>query len=524
MRSKRRRNHSLYLLGIALSCLLTGGLRPAFSYPLLIAAVGDVHDAIKAGTRLARRGDLSGAEAVLKKASNDYPDNADVKTELAYVLIKERRVREGYDLVFPIVKADPKDAHAFAVLGMAFLQAGRFADAQLLFKNAILLNRREHLAWAGYGLVDFYENHIDEAVSSLGEAVYRGPDEPDYLFWLAQASSRAENYKEAADDYRRFLEISGPLDKDRRDRIKGLVEFLEYLGRTSKLYLHSGDDRTTVPIELVGDRPVITVHINGRKEGLRFVLDTGSGISVMSAETAKRLHISPVARGGSARGIGGDGKFEIVYGMLQQIDIGKVALRNVPVYLRPFQKGIEADGYIGLSLISKYITTIDYGARTFALTRKDTDRQEFVSNDELALPLRLTSSGFLSGEVKLEGVDTPLNFIVDTGASISVISNDLANSNAFIPFAHTEKLKVVGSAGVAENVKTFRLPRVTFGKNSRNDILAAALDLDVINEASGFEQAGILGGNFLKNYRLTFDFRNAKVIFVPLVQAPTPTP
>jgi predicted aspartyl protease/thioredoxin-like negative regulator of GroEL len=479
----------------------------------------DIRDAIKDGTRLARRGDFTGAEGVLRKASDEHPDNIDLKTELAYVLIKERRIRDGYDLVYPIVKADPKNVHALAVLGMAFLQGGRFSDAQLLFKNAILLNHKEHLAWAGYGLVDFYENRVDDAIDNIGEAAYRGPDEPDYLFWLAQACSRAEKYKESADNYRRFLEISGPLDKDRRDRIKGLVEFLDYLGRAQKLYANSGQDRTNVPFELVGDRPVIKVHIDGRKEELKFVLDTGSGISVMSADTAKRLHIRAVARGGSARGIGGDGKFEIVYGMLQQIDIGDVSIRNVPVYLRPFQKGVEADGYIGLSLISKYITTIDYGEHSFALTRKDADRQEFASNNELALPLRLTSSGFLSGEVNLQGVETPLNFIVDTGASISVISNDLAASTALLPFAHDEKLKVVGSAGIAENVPTFRLPRVTFGKNSRNDVLAAALDLDIINEASGFEQAGILGGNFLKNYRVTFDFRNAKVIFVPLAQA-----
>ena len=134
------------------------------------------------------------------------------------------------------------------------------------------------------------------------------------------------------------------------------------------------------------------------------------------------------------------------------------------------------------------------------------------------LPLRFTSSGFLSGEVSLEGLENPQNFIVDTGASISVISSDLASMQAIAPYAHDEKLQVVGAAGVTENVPTFRLPKVTFGKNTRNDVLAIALDLNVINEASGFEQSGILGGNFLKDYRLTFDFRNAKVIFVPLTK------
>jgi hypothetical protein len=46
--------------------------------------------------------------------------------------------------------------------------------------------------------------------------------------------------------------------------------------------------------------------------------------------------------------------------------------------------------------------------------------------------------------------------------------------------------------------------------------MAIALDLDIINEATGFEQAGILGGNFLKNYRMTFDFKNSKVNFTSI--------
>jgi hypothetical protein len=77
-------------------------------------------------------------------------------------------------------------------------------------------------------------------------------------------------------------------------------------------------------------------------------------------------------------------------------------------------------------------------------------------------------------------------------------------------------MRVIGSAGVTDNVPMLELPRVTFGNNSCESISAIALDLGIINEASGFEQAGILGGNFLRNYKLTFDFRNSRVTFVPL--------
>ncbi|MEQ1764730.1 MAG: aspartyl protease family protein, partial [Pyrinomonadaceae bacterium] len=229
-------------------------------------------------------------------------------------------------------------------------------------------------------------------------------------------------------------------------------------------------------------------------------------------ETARELGIRPITKGGFAKGIGGSGKFEIVYGFIRDVDIGAVTVRNVPVYIRKFHSDGKIDGYIGLSLISKFLTTVDYGNQTFGLRKKDSIRSEDPSG--VSVPLRLTSSGFLSGEVQLEGFDSPLNFIVDTGASVSVISADLAANTAMAPHAQEERMRVIGAAGVTEDVPSFLLPKVTMGKHSRNSITAIALDLDLINEASGFEQAGILGGNFLKNYRMTFDFQNSRVTFV----------
>ena len=76
------------------------------------------------------------------------------------------------------------------------------------------------------------------------------------------------------------------------------------------------------------------------------------------------------------------------------------------------------------------------------------------------------------------------------------------------------------SAGITDDVPSFLLPRVSFGSHSLKSITAIALNLDTINEASGFEQAGILGGNFLRNYRMTFDFKKSKVTFVPINEEP----
>ncbi len=475
----------------------------------------EVRRMIKQARKLTRAGSIPGAEVILRRAVELDSGRSDAKVELAFVLTKQRKLLEAYKVVYAVAEVEPKNARAFAVLGSVLLTAGRFIEARAIFFTALKLKRDEGLAWAGFGMLDFYENRIDESLSNLQEAVYHQPDEPDFWFALAQVSARAEKYREAAEAYNRFLSISSSTDADRRARIKGLIEFLNFIGHKEGLYYSSGAEKTAIGFDLVGNRPIIKLRINGG-EPLRFVLDTGSGITVISDDTAKRLKIKAITHGGFARGIGGDGKFEIVYGFLRNIQIGEVTVRNIPVYIRKFHSDQQdVDGYIGLALISKFLATIDYGSKTFTLFKKDDDHS--VDRDTaLSLPLRLTSSGFLSGEVQLEGIPTMLNFIVDTGASVSVISDLVASNSAISPFANQERLRVIGSAGVTDDVPTFMLPMVTFGQHSRKQIVAIALDLDIINEASGFEQAGILGGNFLKNYRLTFDFKNSKVLFTSI--------
>ena len=80
-------------------------------------------------------------------------------------------------------------------------------------------------------MLDFYENRVDESLVYLQEAVYHNPSEPDYWFALGQVSARAEHYSDAAEAYNRFLTVTRSTDSDRRVRIKGLIEFLRYIGQ-----------------------------------------------------------------------------------------------------------------------------------------------------------------------------------------------------------------------------------------------------------------------------------------------------
>jgi predicted aspartyl protease len=374
-------------------------------------------------------------------------------------------------------------------------------------------------------MVDFYENRLGASLNGLRRATLIDPNEPDYQFHLGQVAARAERYTEAAGAYERFLRVAPRADTDRRARIRGLIDFLLYLGTQDELMRAAGPSRSVVPFELVNNRPVVQVKINNSKETLRFVVDSGAGMCVISTTAAARIGLREVARGGMARAIGG--RFDIIYGFLNSFQLGDARVENVPVYIRQFQTAQEpVDGYVGLSLLAKYMTTVDYGSRTMLLLRGDAvpryDPAQPPPGAEV--PIRVTSSGFWSGEIKLEEIEKPVNFIIDTGATISVVSRALAEREAMSRFEQATRIRVYGAAGLTENVQMLALPRVHLGPHEHTNVSAAVLDMDPINETSGFEQTGIVGGNLLRHYRVTFDFPRAVVRLEPLVSAPKEVP
>ena len=471
-----------------------------------------------------RDGDYEGAEkmyrALLEKDAHDHP----ARLGLSQSLLKLRRLRDAYDHAARVILAEPLSARAHALLGAAVLASGDFRNSVEEFRTALSLQENEAIAVAGLAMVDFYENRLDASIRGLRRAVALDSREPDYLFNLGQATARNEQYKEAADSYERFLVIAPKTDEDRRARIRGLIDFLRYLGKQSSLYDVRGESRTELSFEGVESRPILKVRVNGGKEYLRFVLDTGSGMSVISDVTAKKLGLRPVARGGMARAVGGGGKFEIVYGFISSLDVGEVRVENVPVYIRHFfDDKVPVDGYLGLSVISRFVASVDYGENSFKLSRdgggqKSKDDATALSGEALEIPVRTTSSGFLSGEVQVEGVQQPLNFIIDTGASITVVSERLVEQEDLATYVEPTRMRVFGAAGVAEDVKRVMLPRISIGSFVREQVSAAVLDMEPLNETTGFTQSGILGGNFLKHFRVSFDFQRGVLRLEPLAR------
>ena len=537
-------------------------------------ALGGDKKNLEKGLRAIRQGEFEDAEKIYRGMVERDPKDVAARLGLSFAFLKQRKLNEAYEHAARALTYEPTSARAYALLGSTLLASGDFKNSIEQFRNALTLKDDEALAIAGLSMINFYENRASVALAGLRRAVYLDPREPDFIFSFAQAAARAERYREAADAYEVFLRIAPRTDADRRARIRGLIGFLRYLGAQRHLYLTAGASRATFPFDLSNSRPIVNVRLNGAKTPLRFVVDTGSGMCVLSTAAAQRLGIKPIAEGGMARAVGGGGRFAIVYGFLTSLQMGDVRVENVPVYIRDFHTEQEpVDGYIGLSVLAKYVASVDYGTRHMTLVR-NADRPATarhysdtivpLSSNVAAesidapptvatlipttperpaakptpaapapdgavsrsyeFPIRSTSSGFWSSSVVLDGVEKPLNFIVDTGASISVVSAELARTEDMSRFEQKTRLRVFGAAGVSEDVITLLLPRVTLGDYTHSNLSAAVLDMSAINETSGFEQTGIIGGNVLRRFRVTFDFQRGLVRLDPLTTQPAPAP
>jgi tetratricopeptide (TPR) repeat protein len=498
---------------------------------LCVTAFANNEKALRQAQKALRTGDYQRAEQLYREILQKDDSEAEAHLGLSKTLLKQQRLRESFEHAARVIAMNPLSAEAHAILGSAILATGDFRLSLEEFRTALNIDDNQALAVAGLAMIDFYENRNTQAVDKLRRAVSMDEEEPDYVFSLGQAAARAEKYQEAADAYERFLQIAPRTDADRRARIRGLIDFLRYLGRQSSLYNVSGPERTVLTFESIDNRPIVKVRINGSKTPLRFVLDTGSGMSVISEETARRFGLRPVARGGMARAIGGGGRFEIVYGYLNSIDLGDIHIENVPIYIRRFyDQQTPVDGYLGIAALVRLVTAVDYGTRHMTLVRQRNsadlgsliDRIATTGSTNIAVRpgfevlVRTTSSGFLSGEVTIEGITKSLNFIIDTGATVSVISQRAAELERFPEFIQSDRMRVFGAAGVAEDVKMALLPKVAIGSYTREKINAAVLDLDPINETAGFQQNGILGGNFLRHFRVVFDFQRGILRFEPI--------
>lgn len=121
---------------------------------------------------------------------------------------------------------------------------------------------------------------------------------------------------------------------------------------------------------------------------------------------------------------------------------------------------------------------------------------------EIAFELAGPGGAVIVVPVRING-QGPYDFVVDTGATFTCVDQELAEALS-LP---EQPGSVAFGAGIggSGSVKIVEIDALEVGTARAEDTMAAVIDLSTIKQ-SGIEVRGLIGLNFLKAYRVTFDF------------------
>jgi predicted aspartyl protease len=252
---------------------------------------------------------------------------------------------------------------------------------------------------------------------------------------------------------------------------------------------------------------LLPTRVNGRGP-FTFVLDTGASSTLVTPEMAELLGLE---RGEKKRATGARGETEVVLSKAESIEVAGETVKNAEVAIRDLRIltqaiGEQVDGDLGYSFLRRFAITIDYPEQFFSLTRttdgvsssasphKEETRFRLANPEKplILIPVRFNDGG-------------QSELILDTGAGATVLSPELARSlgvqsEGEIPMTGAgDGAKLMGAVGA--------VPSLTIGPAKIENLQVLVADMfGPLSKVVGTKLEGIVGHNFLRNFRVTIDY------------------
>ena len=255
-----------------------------------------------------------------------------------------------------------------------------------------------------------------------------------------------------------------------------------------------------------GTQPLILLPVSVNERGpFDFILDTGAGTSLLSSDLAKQLEVKTI---GSKEGQSAGGKVSVSLAKVDSLKVGETKLDDVDVGIVDLSHigktiGATIDGDLGYNFLKHFRVTINY--RDCELRLEDPKRVEsFARGTQTEVPIRLANPAkpLIIVDVHANGRG-PFQFAIDTGTSTTAITPELAKQLG------VEALPVgagtTGGAPVdfhAGSLRSFQLG----GAKIDNMAVVVADFFTMLNAAIGARLDGIVGYNFLSNYKVVIDY------------------
>ena len=274
----------------------------------------------------------------------------------------------------------------------------------------------------------------------------------------------------------------------------------------------NGATQASVPIQIVKDQVWLDVMLNG-KGPFHFAFDTG-GANIIDPAVAKELG---VASGGSIEVTGsGSGSAESSFAVIKTLQVGDARVTDQVFVVVPIAQGVgmssgmRMDGLIGYEVLSRFVTTFDYGNKKLVFHMPGAYTSP---SDATVVPIALfgTQPQFACG---IDAV--PATCTLDTGASqsLSFYTPFIEAHPGVLPAKHSEEGVDGFGVGGPTMGKLGRLRTFTVGGLTLHDLVGDYPTQGAGGLALPFFGANV-GGGVWKRFTMTLDYRGGTMTLTP---------
>jgi hypothetical protein len=273
-----------------------------------------------------------------------------------------------------------------------------------------------------------------------------------------------------------------------------------------------GAAETTIPIQVINNHLYGASKVNGKGPYV-FIFDTG-GHNIVTPPLAKELGLKVE---GTLPGTGaGEGVMEGGFAHIDQLEVGDAALKNQLFVVFPLDslgniEGVPLPGMVGYEVFRRFVTRIDYGARTVTLI----DPKRFDPR-EAGTPVKFNFNDHIP-EVMGTFEGLPAKFDIDTGArSELTLTKPFAEKNG-LRVSHPKGVDAVDGWGVGGPSLGYvtRGKAMSLGPITIENVVTSLATQDK-GAFSGSDYSGNVGGGILKRFVVTFDYNNQLMYLKPL--------
>jgi predicted aspartyl protease len=278
--------------------------------------------------------------------------------------------------------------------------------------------------------------------------------------------------------------------------------------------------------DLYSNLIVVKVKIDN-SDTLNFILDTGvSSFIITDPSIAQKLNLE-FTRQVKINGAGEKEFIKAKVSIGHTIDLGfvKAERQNLVVLEEDILKlseymGIPIHGIFGHDLFERFVVTVDFGDREIYLRNHEKFKVRKSMGEKY--PLVVTQSKPYIEAIEMAQNDendfTKLRLVIDTGAGHALLLNTQDNPPIHLP---DKVIRANLGRGLNGNIDGHigRIEKFRIGKYEFKDVLASfpdSLSFSIKFNEDYEGRQGSIGGEFLRRFVITFDYRNGYLILKPL--------